>query len=612
VVATLYLARAVLIPMALAVVLCFLLSPLVHRLQRWGLGRVPAVIVVTVLSFAAIGTLGYVVTVEAISLAETLPQYKGNIREKVRVMAAPRLFGRATERIREATEEAISATTQAASEAATQAAATAPDDASQARPAHAAPTTQPDEPLTVRLAEPAVNPLESLAATIFPLLGPLGTAGIVILFVIFMLIERESLRDRIIGLIGPSQVNITTQAIDDAARRVSRYFLMQFAVNGTYGVVAGVGLWLMGVESAVLWGVLCFVLRYIPYIGPWLGAAMPILLSLAASDGWTQPLMVIVFFVVLELVSNNVMEPLFYGKGTGVSPMAVIVSAVFWTWLWGAPGLVLAMPLTVCVVVMGRYVPQMEWLSRLLSDEPGLPLPSRVYQRLLAMDQDEALTLAKEFLKDNSLLDWYQHVMVPALMQAEHDRHNGALDDDRAKAVYTAARSMVEEVGEWADENADERKAGDKRTDKPGDDAEPSKRQPRQDRATPAANSQPLILIVPARDEADEVAGMMLCQLLTRQGQRCQTAAAESLSAETSQRAVELKPAAICVSAMPPMAVSHARYMCKRLSAAVPGVRLVVGVWHASDLAHATTRVRATGGETVVATFSQAIEALRM
>src|SRR5690606_7062319 len=254
-----------------------------------------------------------------------------------------------------------------------------------------------------------------------------------IVFVIFMLIQREDLRDRMLRLIGPGRLIATTQAIDDAAHRVSRYLLIQWMVNATYGTAAAIGLYVIGLPNALLWGVLATLLRFIPYVGPWIGASMPIALSLAAFDDWTRPLVVAGMFIVLELLSNNLMEPWLYGMGTGVSPVAIIASAVFWTWLWGPIGLVLATPLTVCLVVVGLYVPRLEFLNILLSDQPGLPPQARVYQRLLAMDQEEVFQIADEYLKERSLLDLYEYVLLPALSMAEHDRHHGILDQARSE-----------------------------------------------------------------------------------------------------------------------------------------------------------------------------------
>ena len=233
-----------------------------------------------------------------------------------------------------------------------------------------------------------------------PIISPVGTAAMVVVFVVFMLIERENLRNRIIHLIGSRQLNVATQALDDAASRVSRYLLMQLIVNSAFGFVIAVGLFFIGVPNPLVWGILATVLRFLPYIGPWIAATIPIVLASAVFQGWTRPLLVLALFIANELIANNLIEPWLYGASTGISTMGILVSAVFWTWLWGPVGLVMATPLTVCLVVMGRYVPHMSFLHTLLSDEEVLSPDARFYQRLLAMDPEEATDIAEEYLHD--------------------------------------------------------------------------------------------------------------------------------------------------------------------------------------------------------------------
>jgi hypothetical protein len=287
------------------------------------------------------------------------------------------------------------------------------------------------------------------------LLGPLGTAGIVIVFVIFMLIGREDLRDRIIRLVGEGQLNITTQALDDAATRISRYLVAQAIVNGSYGAAISLGLWLIGVTLAdgwfpsfVLWGLLCALLRFIPYIGPWIAAAFPLILSLAVYPGYSVFFAVAGMFIIVELLSNNFMEPWLYGSSTGMSAVAVLVAAVFWTWLWGPIGLLLSTPLTVCIVVVGKYVPQFRFFDILLGDQPVLSPAERIYQRLLAMDAEEAADVAEEQLESSSLEAVYDQVLLPALAMAEQDRHADQLDDRRGLFIRDALRDIIDELHE--------------------------------------------------------------------------------------------------------------------------------------------------------------------
>ncbi len=303
-----------------------------------------------------------------------------------------------------------------------------------------------------------------------PVLAPLGNMAVVAILVIFMLIQREDLRNRVIRLIGDAHLRLTTQAIDDASKRVSHYLLMQLIINASYGVAIAVGLSLIGLPNAILWGLLAGLLRFIPYVGPVIGTAMPLLLSLAVFEGWTRPLLVLGWIVALEIVSSNVMEPWLYGAGTGVSPLAIIVSAVFWTWLWGGMGLVLSTPITVCLTVIGRYVPQFRFLYVLLGDEPPLALHESLYQRLLALDQDEAADQARDFLKSRSVLELFDEVLIPALRLAEEDRHNGQLDPARLELMHAAVREIVDDVAEQA-EAARAAQAPPAQSDTPADEA---------------------------------------------------------------------------------------------------------------------------------------------
>jgi predicted PurR-regulated permease PerM len=494
VIGTLYFAREVLIPIALAVLLTFLLAPLVLRLQRWGLSRIPAVILIVTLAFAAIGAVGWLVAGQVMSLSSALPQYKQNIIAKVQALRGS--VGGGTDSLSGTIKEIGQAMQGAPSEPAVAESAgeeqTPPAVTAQGPPAvpAAAPRgTTREKPLFFEPVEPERSPLVPLLDSIGLITAPLGTAAIVLIFTIFMLIGREDLRDRFLQLIGQDQLNVTTQAMDDAAQRVSRYLLMQSIVNGTYGLAVGIGLLVLGVPSALLWGLLAALLRFIPYVGPWIAAAFPIALSFAVSTTWTLPLLTIGLFVVLELISNNVIEPWLYGSGTGVSTMAILVAAIFWTWLWGPIGLLLATPLTVCVVVMGRYVPQLTFLSTLLGDESVLPPASRYYQRLLAMDEVEATDIAKDYLKQHPLPELYDAVLLPALGLAEQDGHRGTLTSERQEFIRRTTRTLVEELGQE------------------GGAA---------DAPTPPAEAR--LMCLPARDEADEIAGLMFARLLGKQG----------------------------------------------------------------------------------------------
>ena len=382
VIATLYFARDFLIPLALAALLTFLLSPLVARIERW-LGRIAAVLLVGAMIFAATGATGWVLTRQLVDLATRLPDYKENIQTKLRSIKVPTggVFTRFSETVEELKKDLPGA------EAPTQTVVRA---AEKPKTAVLVPNAEPAAASVQVVETSKVNPMGLVQYLIAPLLGPLGKAALVVLLVIFMLLRREDLRRRLIRLIGKGRISAATHAMDDAGARVFRYLLMQLVVNVSYGIPVAIGLYFIGVPNAVLWGACATVLRFIPYIGPWIAAAIPVALSLAVSPSWMMPLLTIGLFVVLELLSNNVMEPWLYGSSTGVTPIALIVAAVFWTWLWGPVGLILSTPLTVCLVVMGRHVPRLSFLSVLLSDEEALTPAEDCYHRLLTVgEQDE-------------------------------------------------------------------------------------------------------------------------------------------------------------------------------------------------------------------------------
>ena len=352
VVGALYFGRDVFVPLALAGLLCFALAPLITALRRRGLPRTPAVITVVILAFLGIFAFGFVVAGQVYQLGASLPRYEYNIREKVRSLqsSAPggSLIERAAEVLRDLRQDIEDATQPPTEEQGT----------SPLQPE----ASEPD-PIPVQVRQPDPAPLQMLQTVVGPLVQPLATTGIVIVFVVFMLLQREDLRDRFIRLVGSRDLHRTTQALGDAAERVGRYLLMQLLVNVAYGIPIGIGLWLIGVPNPLLWGMLSVVLRFVPFIGPILAAAFPLALSIAVDPGWTMLLWTAALFIVLEMISGNIVEPWLYGASTGLSSIAILAAAVFWTWLWGPVGLLLSTPLTVCLVVLGRHVPQFGFLN---------------------------------------------------------------------------------------------------------------------------------------------------------------------------------------------------------------------------------------------------------
>ena len=438
VIAVLYLARELFIPLALAALLTFLLSPLVTRIERW-LGRIAAVLIVVATIFAATGAAGWVLTRQLVDLATKLPDYKENIQTKLRSIKLPSggVFTKISKTVEELKKDLPGAETQ-------------PQEVVAAARAPNTPVALPSSPASpaVQVAEASkVNPVDLAQRLIAPLLGPLGRAALVLLLVIFMLLRREDLRRRLVRLIGKGRISAATHAMDDAGSRVFRYLFMQLVVNVSYGIPVAIGLYFIGVPNAVLWGAFAAVLRFIPYVGPWIAAAIPIALSLAVSPGWTMPLLTIGLFVLLELLSNNVMEPWLYGTSTGVTPIALIIAAVFWTWLWGPVGLILSTPLTVCLVVMGRHVPSLSFLSVLLSDEEALTPAEDFYHRLLTVDEQDELEFVESYLKANSLAALYDSVFVPVIIATETDHRLELLDDEQRSFIEQSLRDIIEDLG---------------------------------------------------------------------------------------------------------------------------------------------------------------------
>src|SRR5690606_9423087 len=319
----------------------------------------------------------------------------------------------------------------------------------------ALPSDEPEEkPLLVQIFAPR-HPVETLRSIIEPLIGPLATTGLVVVVVIFMLLEREELRDRFIRLVGYGDLHRTTEALQDAGKRVGQYLLTQLVVNITYGVPLAFGLWILGIPNAALWGMLAIVLRFVPYIGPVIAAILPLFLAFAVAPGWNLLLWTIGLFIVIELLINNVVEPWLYGSRTGLSPLAIIVSAIFWAWLWGPVGLVLSTPLTVCLVVLGRHVPQFEFFEILFGDEPVLAPEERLYQRLLAGDPNEATDNAEEMLEEKFLVEYYGTVAIPALLIAHQDRVRGAMNEAQLKEVIRSANLLIDNLRMIANEELD-------------------------------------------------------------------------------------------------------------------------------------------------------------
>lgn len=586
-IATLYFAREILIPLAFALTLTLILSPAVVWLHRIHVGRTSAVFIVIVLSLTAAAGLAWVMGNQLVEVANELPNYRQNIHRKLEAMRTPTkgALGRAAESVKEIGKELSS----------TDAPPTSGVSPSM-RPARRGAPPQVNGPLPVEVVDQPRTALVYVGDLIKPFVAPLGLTGIVLIFTIFMLAKREDLRNRLLRLVGLGQLNVMTQALDDATRRVSRYLLMQFLVNASLGLLFGIGLYFIGVPFAFLWGTVVALLRLVPYVGTLVAVALPLALSLAVFDTWTPPLLVLGLGICLEVLTANFVEPWLYGAHTGISSLAILVAAVFWTVLWGYAGLILSTPLTVCLLVLGRYVPQLSFLQILLGDEPVLEPQAQLYQRLLAMDQTEARSVVDVFLKGHPLIELYDSVLIPALTMAEQDRHRGEIDATREEFLFLSLNEMLAEFSDYhpptEQSNAE---LGRAEITTPGE---------------PRPDSR--IFCVPAHDQADEIAAAMLAQLLEQQGD---VALSFPVGTNSNDMIAVVEPGAndlICISALPPYAFTPARKMCKQLRARFPKPHVVVGIWgFGGDQDKAKASFERTQPEQLFTSFREVIEYIR-
>lgn len=523
-VAVLYWARSIFIPVTLAVFFAFVLSPVVNRLQRRGLGRAPAVIAtVGLLGLVGLG-VGTVVAQQITQVANTSAEKRETIRQKLGAAKkwvagdGESQFGQLVNDV----EEVFS-------------------------------PKPPANPNAVVVE--ATSP--SLAAQWSGMLSPaaevLGQGAFTFILTVFMLLKREDLRNRMIRLLGAGKITTTTKAVDDASQRISKYLLSQLMVNTAFGAIITVGLFALGLKYALLWGFIATLMRYVPYIGTWVGLIPPVVFSVATAPawggGWGQPIAVFVLFLGLEAFCNNLVEPYLYGQSMGLSEVAQLVAAAFWAFLWGPIGLILSGPLTVCLLVLGRHVKQFDFFVVLLGDEPALEPRVAFYQRLTARDQDEAATVALDAAAETSPEDALDAVVVPALCLARRDHHEGDLDKAHLHYVATAAREIAEEV-------ADLRPA-----------------------AAVPSDARVRVLIAPARDEAEHVAAEVFAMTLDPARWEVKIAGDETLASELVELVADFRPAVVLVATLPPGGVTHARYMLTRLRQRFPDVRLLLGRW---------------------------------
>ena len=525
IITALYWARTVFIPVTMAIFLAFILSPLVIWLRRLGLGKAPTVILAVALAAVVVlGVLG-VVTWQLAELTTTLPEQVGTIKAKLE--SAKQTFGTGGDNRYEKMFDELANTV--------------------------APVSKVDDGKTV-VVESKTTPWMSRAPEyLTPAAEVFGQAAFSLVLAVFILWKRDDLRNRFIRLIGDTRLTTATKAVDDASRRISRYLLMQLLINSVFGVLIAIAMIFIGVKYALLWGVVASLMRYIPYLGTWLGLLPAVLVTIAFTDGLWQPLTVIAVYGILELICNNVLEPRLFGKSMGLSEVAQLIAAAFWAFLWGPIGLILSGPLTVVLLVLGKYVSGLHFFEILLGDEPVLGLDVRFYQRLTARDQDEAWELIRDEMKTRPRTEVFDSIIIPALSYAKRDsEQNDLATEDLARMVL-----MVNEIVD--------------------DAAEPEAKIAA---LTPGETPQiekVRVLVIPAKDASDELAGNMLRSLMDDKIWEVDVSPVAQLTSEVVQRAEALQPAVIVICSLPPGGLAHSRYVCKRIAKQFPEARIVVG-----------------------------------
>jgi predicted PurR-regulated permease PerM len=526
IIALLYWARSIFIPLTLAILLAFVLSPVVARLQRRGMGRTLAVLTTVGLVMLVTVGIGWILTQQVAQLADTLPDRREAIKEKL-VAAKSWLVGESGSRFGDLIDDVTSVI---------------------------APKSANPNAVVVESASPSL--MTQVNGYLNPAAEFLGQAAFTFILAVFMLLKREDLRNRVIWLLGDGKVTTTTKAVDDASQRISRYLMSQLLVNTSFGVVIALGLFALGVQYSLVWGVIATLMRYVPYIGTWIGLIPPVLFSFATAPGWGQPIAVFSLFLVLEMVCNNVIEPKLYGQSMGLSEVAQLVAAAFWAFLWGPVGLILSGPLTVCLLVLGHHVRRFEFFVVLLGDKPALHPRVAFYQRLAARDQDEAAEVALKEAEESSPEAAFDTVIVPALCLARRDHQEGDLDAADLRFVVQAAREIAVQIAEAAE-------------------ARPAK--------VSSDEARVRVLLCPARDEAEHVAAELLAQTLDPHRWEVKVTGDETLASELVELVEAFRPAVVVIATMPPGGLSHARYLMTRLRPRFPDMQLLVGRWGCED-----------------------------
>lgn len=580
VVTALYVGRDIILPIVLAVILAFVLTPIVNLLRRVRIGRAPAVVITVVSALALMTTLAFVVASQVSQLAADLPRYEVTMQQKVatfqegvlgRISKMAGHLGRQFERASE----------------------TKPSSEESARESG-------PRPMPVEVHAPDPSPLQLAQRFILPALHPLATFAITFVVLVFMLLQREDLRDRVIRLFGSRDLHRTTIAMDDAAIRLSRYFLTQVILSASYGLLTTIFLWAIGVPSPILCGVLAAAMRFVPYVGSIIAALFPMALAIAVDPGWSMLVMTATFFIIGEPAMGYIVEPLVYGQSTGLSPFAVILSTIFWSWLWGPVGLILAMPLTLCLVVLGRHVETFQFLDVILGDTPPLEPPQNFYQRMLAEDPDEALEQAEQYLREHSLTRYYDDVAMRGLNLAARDAGRGVVTSEHLRSIRTSVEALVAELASTPDVDP---------TSSPSDNAEVGEEN--QTLLPDEWQADGAVLCVAGRGPLDEAAASLLADVLRKHGFGVRVvpyaAVARGRVYDIDMSAAKL--ACVCYLDLTG-APAHLRYMLRRLRAALPPMPIVAGFWAVDDPVMNSDSLHGTvGADHYASTLQEALQA---
>lgn len=580
IVSGLYIGRDVLIPIAIAVLLSFVLGPIVYLLRRLRFGRFLSVATSVVMALGVAAALATLIGVQLADLAKDVPRYRATIEQKAEGLRdSP--AGRMAEYVAN-----IGRTMHQGGEESTKPETPKPEAGKPNAP-------PPEKPVLVEMKERAPDPLALANTILSPILHPLATIGIVFIVLLFLLMQREDLRDRMIRLVGSSDLHRTTVAMDDAARRLSRYFLVQLALNAAFGVVIGICLYIIGVPNPALWGIFSALMRFVPYIGAALAALFPLALAAAVDPGWSMVIATLAVFLILEPLTGHVIEPMLYGQSTGMSPFAVLVSALFWTWLWGPVGLLLSTPLTVCLVVLGRHVDKLEFLDVLFGDRPALTPVENFYQRILADDPEEAEEHAELILKECSLSSYYDDVVLKGLELAARDAARGVLTPEQKNDIRDTVAVLIAGLDR-------------RETEVPDDDFAIPEDIPE------AWKQDGAVLCVTGRSFVDESACSILAQLLSKRGIGTRIVPFSDV-ARAQIDSFDPGPARmICIVSL---AISgeptHLRRLVGRLKRRMPDLPIVVGLWQADhEILNDEGQRAAIGGDVHVSSLDSTLQAV--